>query len=65
MTQNIPNRPQHSAIAKPRSQKKHPKNQLREETEAALREIAFVLKMTKQIHDEMNAQEETAETVMA
>jgi hypothetical protein len=63
MTQNLGQEKELQA-KKPRSQRR-PQAQLQAEADAALRDIAFVLKMTQQVRAEIDAEQEAAEPVLA
>ena len=55
--------PTHSRI-KPQNRQSR-QTQLRADADDMLREIAFVLKMTERVREEMNADEEAEELVLA
>lgn len=61
MTRNIMHPPHNPASANVRNQRQA---NMRLEADAMLRDIAFVLKMTQQVRDEMEADKEACEPVL-
>ena len=60
MTQNLEHKPHVQVKPNIRNQRQ---TQLRDDADAILRDIAFVLKMTQRVRDEIEAEEEAREPV--
>ena len=60
MTQNLEHKPHVQVKPNLRNQRQ---SQLRDDADAILRDVAFVLKMTKRVRDEIEAEEEAREPI--